>query len=150
MATWLRKASDWIGFTNPDVDLPDRPPIGMAGKAALKDYASVMQDILNRQLVSDIGILNRNLGSANRIQGGLRGRLIGEAQLGARSSLGDILREASLQTYATGLQAQMQREQMDTQIALAEAGYSADAGESNMANIEEIAKLIALTQGGGA
>ena len=58
--------------------LPARPPLGAMGQQAASQQAKFYQQMLNQQMMQNVGMINREFGTASRYASGQRGRYIGE------------------------------------------------------------------------
>ena len=114
--------------------LPTRPPLGAESRRAAQEQAKYFQSILNQQMGQNIGMINRQLGTAGRYSSGLRPRLIGQEMQRTGQQLGQMVSGTEMDRFRAVMSAQLAREQMDEEAAWRQAQLEAGgvAGERQM------------------
>lgn len=123
--------------------LPTRQPAGLGGDIAAQQAATFYGQNLQRMMQSQVGVINREWGSAGRYAGGQRLGAI--ERLGERTAggYGDFMARTALQRYIA-------ERGWDEQAAMFQAQLDAgDQGGMNPEMISQLIQLLMMSQGVG-
>lgn len=99
-------------FPEEPAPLPSRPALGVEGKRAAAEQARSFQQVLNQQMMRNIGLLERQFGTAGRYFSGQLPRYVGEEMGRTGQLLGQMVSGTEMDRFRAVLEAQLAREQM--------------------------------------
>ena len=120
--------SDIMPLPGQQPQLPERPALGLMGKQAAQEQASLYSSLINQALTANISNINREWGGAGRWNSGGRLQAVGQAGQQAMQTVGQLGQGSAMDIYKTNLMAELTMRQLEEQRMWNQAQL--DAGQT--------------------